>query len=675
MPARIDSGGAFDLSGAQWDTVSEPAQVLLKTLLRPDPKQRPSATLLSSLPWFSAAPSSIQLDTALSQLRSVLGPSHQQIQSPKRQQPVQQQMQQQLQQQQQKRGSTRRAGSVANSLPPSLVRASTDGPSSPHPPPPLSGGKSSNNSGSSNASPLNTPTNRDGAAGHSTSALAVLLVSRSSVDKAAMLREMRAESVGGSASMFSVMCEGENGGPDRRIEFRCVDADHLHSQSAPNKLCWHPRMRGADVVVLLESMRQALEQEPAQQGVDVFRHLFASELIAHLPLVVAMCDVAEFRNALIKDKWFGPAADPEAPEYQRKENRLILSITDRFEQVHKQDLNRFVKTVLLPAGAVSTTTMGYTSSRKSSGSQVIAAAAAAASASASASAASSSSSSASAAASTSSAVSKDKRRSFAQRKGNQGSLHEISERYSALTPSALMEAGSEVLKKAMCDAVLRSVESGKKPESLQLFTSVSSVSDVVAAVAKITRHDHQAHQMIMQGMSHDGAVLSVLCAGLASSRVLTVLDLSFSPLGDQGCEMLGSALAGSCSLRRLFLRSTGCGQRGMLAWREILRSSPALEMLDLSENSDLGCRPADVAQLLAAVRDNPSPALRFFFFFFFFFFSLSTFLLQSSFVVTAALCRSCSIVVSTICTSSSIAQRRYSVRTLELFRCSSRLVA
>jgi hypothetical protein len=119
--------------------------------------------------------------------------------------------------------------------------------------------------------------------------------------------------------------------------------------------------------------------------------------------------------------------------YQRKENRLILSITDRFDQIQKGDPSRLVKHVLLPSGSPSheSSTLGYTSSRRSSLAPVIAAAAAH-----------------SAQQATAPSAPESGQRSFSTRRKTVGTLQDISARYSALTPSAITDAGVPALKKA-----------------------------------------------------------------------------------------------------------------------------------------------------------------------------------------------------------------------------------
>ncbi len=102
-------------------------------------------------------------------------------------------------------------------------------------------------------------------------------------------------------------------GEGRRLEFRCVAAEQLQSHSRAGKLFWHPKVLGAEVAMLLESMSEALQQEHSQEAVDLFRQMFAGELFAAVPLIVGFAHVAEFRNILIRDKWFGDA-DPETPE-------------------------------------------------------------------------------------------------------------------------------------------------------------------------------------------------------------------------------------------------------------------------------------------------------------------------------------------------------------------------
>ncbi len=625
--------GNLDMSESSWDVVSEPAQILVKTLCRGDAKQRPVAAFIKEHPWLrvNAAPEQRgtgQLDAALSHLRSSLVTSAVAAAALPRI-PTSSRL-------------SARASAASNSIDSarsvSISEHTGSANSSNHSSPLSTPHILSANASSATSTPKATVRDMLSSGGASQAIqlrpIVVLVLSRERVAKADVFRTILAEEV--AAKVCFVALAEREAGQTQRIEFRLLDIEMLQSAASPGKLYWHPLFRNIDVVLVIESMADGLQQDHAQ---DAFRQVFSCEHFTAapvaVPIVLAMTELSELRKVLIRDKWFGPtAAEPGSAEYQRKENRLILSITDRYEQIVKTDPTRPFRLVLLPSGSSTPAAGSNPTSNPGSPAPVDAA--------------------------TRKASGPDNRRSFTVRRATLNSLQDISARYSALTPSALAESGVEALRRALLDGVLNSVKDdlasptrpasdpaivqlrgrsdslkifpanlrsltlrkgsfdvsrqliASLPPSLEFLSLDGIVIDegLAAELGERVRAAAQLRQVALHNAGLTAAVLSKLLPALLSGAALEVLDVSCNPCGDEGMEVLADALVANCSVRRLHAMQSNVTVKGLLAWREVLLVNHVLELLDLSDNADLGSCLPEVRKLMHAAKDNALLALQ-----------------------------------------------------------------
>ena len=600
LPNKITNDD-LDMSQASWDVVSESAQILVKTLLRIDPKQRPSAAFLAFHPWLNSSQESKdqQLDTALSLMRQSFS------------------------------GMIRRM---------SMSRS-----------PEMEGAHHEVMQRSMTMSKFEV--GEPEALAENNLPLTVLVISRSCIDKKAVFGAV-AENVGGLYISYH---------KSQRVEFRLMDLEELESSGSPGTLLWHPCFRGVDVVIHLESMLDTLKlQDTSAEAVDAFRSVFNCEHFLGaqgsspaVPIVLAFTELKEFRDMLVRDKWLGNVS-PESAEYQQRENKLIHSITNRFEKIVSENMHRF-KLVLLPSHVESATRPTRASS---SGGAVP--------------------SLSSSSVSTSEA---GKKRNFTMRK-NKMTLNEITARYSALVPAALEESGPEAARTAIHEAVLNSVITPRPfsmkdslqslPETVATFRmsvsdrtplidgSINAAATSSASSIKFLRVPQWLTSLTLRNgtsdmtndlfsnfpesltflhLSHFDVTLEVsevifaalkinacletlvlhhcgiskatapqVFEFLQTNSVLNCLDVSFNNFGNEGVNVIVESLVGNCVLKRLHCRQCGVQSNGLLAWNKVLKTNHVLEYVDLAENTQIGTE----LQLIESLDTNVLPALEVF---------------------------------------------------------------
>ena len=644
LPFNVTAEG-LEMSQAAWDVVSEGAQILVKTLLRFDPKQRPSAAMAELLPWFSDRSCTADLDTAFSALRSMMqtsrsaravrsgtvGTSPTERRSERRNSLLKRSDGLHAERKASigesgSRGNRGRASSSGQSVASGSDKAAN-----------LIGAITSRMStGSpSSLSPHGDPLEKG-------PPIHVVVITRMLAATVSMFQKIT-EPLSPSDLGTMVMASGEDGNFGSDLHFIFVDLEEVFEPlSNSKKLLWHPAFTGAHLVMLVDSICAALDDKISSEAVAVCRSLFQSEFLAPapipVPIVVALSELVEFRKALVRDKLLG-TTDVESSEYQQRENRLILSITDRFDHIDKSGTRPF-QVVLLPS-------MDEKSARKVSQSELHTGAATAATIGGG----------------RDSFRPQDGRRSFATRKSNPAAtLQDIGARYSALAPTALTEAGDVAVRKSIYECVIKTAGSSSRvpkemlaqidsdmvlfrsshfeespraalksvPEWLQMLSLCGgSVEQSAALIGKLplglvtillkdyalsgavcetlgnfVKKSSKLRTLTLHQCGMKSEELGKLLVGVAPSQTLAVLDVSYNDLGDEGMERLADSVILSVSLERIHARKANVNAKGLAAWKNVLRMCHWLQLLDLSENPSLGHAHPEIQLLLGALKEN-----------------------------------------------------------------------
>ena len=145
-----------------------------------------------------------------------------------------------------------------------------------------------------------------------------------------------------------------------------------------------------------------------------------------------------------------------------------------------------------------------------------------------------------------------------------------------------------------CQAISTAAAKASKEASLRLSLDVhfpradlhnEGVTLLVAAFI-------QADTAVPLSLSLAGNELTAACCGsvaslLQSNVLLSVLDISYNMVRDDGAQLIASALVGNTSLQQLLLHGTGIGTSGAVALAVAGQQATALLEIDLRNNDGI----------------------------------------------------------------------------------------